>query len=111
MHEIKNAPEEFFLIVILQLVSGWAAAEFYSRVSMIQVIGTILFEIILGTYFNHSIKFRFRYGQISQSNLLNHGLKPFLKLHLNLLCAKLRFHEIFPKLSIILNWIHFQHTF
>ena len=64
---IKNAPAENVLIIILQLVSGLEAAEFYSRVSMIQVIGTILFEIILGTYFNHSIKFRFRYGQISQS--------------------------------------------
>ena len=62
-----NAPAENVLIIILQLVSGLEAAEFYSRVSMIQVIGTILFEIILGTYFNHSIKFRFRYGQISQS--------------------------------------------
>ena len=64
---IMNAPAENVLIIILQLVSGLEAAEFYSRVSMIQVIGTILFEIILGTYFNHSIKFRFRYGQISQS--------------------------------------------
>ena len=61
------------IVDIAASVSGWAAAEFYSRVSMIQVIGTILFEIILGTYFNHSIKFRFRYGQISQSNLLTMG--------------------------------------
>ena len=73
MDGIKNAPAENVLIIILQLVSGLEAAEFYSRVSMIQVIGTILFEIILGTYFNHSIKFRFRYGQISQSNFITMG--------------------------------------